>query len=102
VTQLHHRAQVRGETHPLLAVALERFDVGGVQAGGAGAGVDLGAQPGHAQVRQGDPLAQADHSQMVKCLHEAHPANEVVNWHGGDFWHPYVKVVQFDERQNPR
>jgi hypothetical protein len=40
---------------------------------------------------------------MVKCLHEAHPANEVENFkHGGDFLHPYVKVVQFDERQNPR
>ncbi|MOA69360.1 hypothetical protein D3C78_1975050 [compost metagenome] len=60
---------MRVEAYPGLAIALKGLDLGSVQAGGAGAGVDLGAQPGHAQVGQGDPLTQADHSQMVKCLH---------------------------------
>ena len=103
VAQLHHRAQVRGKTDPRLAVTLERLHLGGVQAGGAGPGVDLGAQPGQPEVGQGHPLAQADHSQMVKCLHEAHPGDKVVNCkHGVDFLHPQDTVVQFDERLNSR
>ncbi|MNN55672.1 hypothetical protein D3C81_1705610 [compost metagenome] len=65
---------MRIEAHPGLAVALERLDLGGMQARGAGAGVDLGAQAGHAEVGQGYPLAQANHSQMVKCLQIAQPA----------------------------
>ena len=36
---------------------------------GAGAGVDLGAQAGQPELGQRHPLAQADHTQMVKCLH---------------------------------
>ena len=68
VTQLHHRAQVRGKTHPLLAVAFERFDVGGMQAGGTGTGVDFRPQARDSQIRERHPLAQTDNGQMVKCL----------------------------------
>ena len=53
---------------PLLAVALKRLDIGSVQAGGAGAGVDLRAQAGHSQIGKCYPLTQTHNGQMVKCL----------------------------------
>ncbi len=68
VPQLHHRAQVRSEAHPLFPVALERLDVGGMQAGGAGAGVDFCPKASDSQIRERHPLAQTDNGQMVKCL----------------------------------
>ncbi|GLK89923.1 hypothetical protein GCM10017655_29850 [Pseudomonas turukhanskensis] len=59
---------MRGETYPRLAAALELDNIGGVQAGGAGARVDLGAQARHAKVRQGDPFFQADDGEMIESL----------------------------------
>ena len=56
------------ETYPFDTVALKRLDLGGVQAGGTGAGVDFRAQAGDAQIGQRHPLAQTDNGQMIKCL----------------------------------
>jgi hypothetical protein len=39
-----------------------------MQGGGAGSGIDLRAQANHAKFRQGDPLAESDHGEMVESL----------------------------------
>ncbi|MNT63712.1 hypothetical protein D3C72_2015490 [compost metagenome] len=66
---LHQGAEVRGEPDPALAVLLEGHNVAGVQGGGAGPGIDFRAQADHAEVRQGDPLTESDHGEMVESLH---------------------------------
>ena len=68
MSPLHQGAEVRGEPDPLLAILFEGDDVAGVQGGGAGAGIDLRAQADHAELRQVDPFAQADHREMVERL----------------------------------
>ncbi|GAC1029810.1 hypothetical protein thsps21_06370 [Pseudomonas sp. No.21] len=39
-----------------------------MQGGGAGPGVDLGAQADHAEFGQGYPFTQADHGELVERL----------------------------------
>ena len=68
MTQLHQRAQMSVETHPLGTIAHKRLDFSGVQAGRTGAGVDFGAQACDAQIGESHPLAQTDNGQMIKCL----------------------------------
>ncbi|MNP52095.1 hypothetical protein D3C76_1464640 [compost metagenome] len=65
---LHLGAEVGGETHPGMTIAMEGHDLAGMQAGCAGAGIDLRAQAHHAQFGECDPLAQADHGEVVEGL----------------------------------
>src|SRR5690606_29241090 len=96
------RAGMGLETDPGLTVTLEGLDVAGVQGRGLGAAVDLGAELGNAEPGQADPLAQANHRQMVECLHQVTPSRCRASWAKIGISTSLIHWPEVSFRQNPQ